>query len=248
MSGSGNSQTYNLFNLLAPASGTTHGVKYTIALTAGATATINWPGQVQQVGAWVPQAAMVDNTLGTSPLTMAETTYGWTRIIPAGTWRVFQFPAVNNPNFSFTSSGTISPIVSFFDWPAFPDGDFNPAVATGQPVEITGQPIEVTLSGTGVPPDAVSYAGAAAHTITAGGTSQVVFAAASVITGAIITNPNNATENLYVDPVKAAVTTTGGIDTSFELLPGQSFTFGPAAGAININAATTGHAFVAVKY
>lgn len=91
--------------------------------------------------------------------------------------------------------------------------------------------------------------GAAVVAITTGGTAQNVWAAGSVPSdGAVIRNPKNASESLYVDIVHPAqVSQSGGTNgTSVELAAGESFTVPPGfAGAVSVNAATTNHAFVA---
>lgn len=240
-------QTYMLANLLAPADGKTHAVKFNVSLSPGNNAAINWPGLMQTVGAFVPQACTVDNSAGTSPVTMSETSYGWSRIIPAGAWRTFQFPAVSMPNFTFSSAGTVTPAVSLFDWPAFPDSDINIAVASGAPVTITGQPVSVALSGTMVPPSPVTYTAAGTTTITTGGASQTVFAAGTITTGAWVTNPKNATESLFVNVAGGTATTTPG-GAVFELGAGETLVIGPSTNAITATAATLGHAFSAVRF
>ncbi len=235
-----------LVNLLAPASGMTHGCKFTVTL-AGASATVNWAGLFQTIGVWVPQSMMVDNTAGASVVTVSETTYGWTRRVQAGELRVFQFPAVGTPQFVFSSAGNVAPTISMFDWPAFPDSDQNLGVSSGTPVTVTGQPIAVAISGTQPPAVPLSYVVAGTTTITTGGTSQTLFAAGTIANGAWITNPVGAVESLFVCPTGAAagVVASG---ATFELVAGQTMTLGAASNAITVNAATTGHAFSAVRF
>jgi hypothetical protein len=235
-----------LVNLLAPASGTTHACKFTVTL-AGAAASINWPGLFQAIGVWVPQSMMVDNTAGTAVVTVKETTYGWTRSVQAGQLRVFQFPAVGSPIFVFSSTGNVSPVVSMFDWPAFPDADINLLLASGTPVSITGQPVSVSLSGTMAPSAPITYATAASTTIATGGTSQTVFTAGTLTNGGWITNPASAAESLYFDPTGAACLTTPS-GTTFELKAGQTATLGAALNAVTVNAVTLGHVFSAVRF
>jgi hypothetical protein len=85
------------------------------------------------------------------------------------------------------------------------------------------------------------------YTITTGGVSQILFAANSINTGAWITNPTTAGENLYVCPAGGTCTTTegGGV---YALTAGQSFYLPHAANAITVTAATTGHIFSASRF
>lgn len=116
------------------------------------------------------------------------------------------------------------------------------------PTDGAGNPCTAAspCSNTGLPQTTTAVV-AGTTTITTGGTSQTVFAAGTLIRGGYITNPSTATENLYVDPTGAAATTTEA-GSSFALLAGQTFLLGPTANAVTVNAATTGHAFSAVRY
>jgi hypothetical protein len=235
----------NLLNLLAPAGGT-HGLKF-ICTLSGNGVSINWPGLMMSHGAWLPQAMMVDNTSGTSPVTVGETTFGWSRIVAAYEMRIFQFPAVKTPTFTFSSAGTIAPAVTFFDFPMFPDSSISPSATTGPIVTIGGQPVQVTLVGTMLAPLPVTYTAAADTTITVGGTQETLFAAGSITTGAIVTNPFAATEQMFINPTGGTCGTTegGGV---FALQAGQSFLIGPSVNAVTWNAATAGHVCSAVRY
>jgi hypothetical protein len=84
--------------------------------------------------------------------------------------------------------------------------------------------------------------------ITLGGTSQTLFDAASVVNGGFITNPSTATEDLCVNPVGTAATVTAS-GATFCLARGQTFTIPSGlTNAVTVNAATTAHAFSAVRY
>ena len=83
--------------------------------------------------------------------------------------------------------------------------------------------------------------------IAAGGTSQALLAANANRKGFIVQNPPNEIEPLYINFTDAA-----NFNTSIAILPGESF---PPNGspyvsreAININAATTNHPFVAKEF
>lgn len=236
-----------LNNLLAPASGRTHAVKFNITVNGG-TASLNWPDLQQSVGAWIPQAMRIDNLASANSVLVSETSTGWSELVQAGFVRTVQFPAVKDPIFTVAGVGGAATVVLWlYDWPAFPDSSFNPATAAGQfSVSIIGQPITVIIQGTMPPPAPVSYIQASGgFTITVGGTSQACFAPGEIVTQGVITNPFSATESLWVTAVGNAVIGGGAPGTTEELIPGQSITFGPAAGAINVNATTAGHAFVA---
>lgn len=238
-----------LSNLLAPVTGKTHTAMFTFALN-GQAATINWPGMQQAAGAWIPQAACVDNYNSSNAVVFEETSTGYTETIPAGFKRTFQFPAVATPIFTLTAaSGAAAGELWLYDWPAFPDSSFNPSSSGGQSaVSIVGQPISVVVGGTEPPPSPVTYlAATGATTITAAGTSQTLFAAGDIITGAYVTNPANATESLFIDPTGGVCTVTPA-GTTFEIAPGSSFTLGPAANNVTVNAVTIGHAFSAATF
>ena len=87
--------------------------------------------------------------------------------------------------------------------------------------------------------------------ITAGGTSQTLASANTARKQIVIENPSSATgqnisaaESLYIN-----FTGAGGVDngTSIELVPGGSYVSGTPVStqAITVNAATTGHVFIA---
>lgn len=86
--------------------------------------------------------------------------------------------------------------------------------------------------------------------ITTGGTAAVAFVGGTVQNGAVITNPIEATESLFVDPVNpAGVAAPGAHGTTFELAAGQSFRV-PAqyANDVSVNAASSGHTFTSWQY
>ncbi len=80
-------------------------------------------------------------------------------------------------------------------------------------------------------------------TLTTGGASQQVFPANPGRYYLMCQNPITATETLFVN-FDATASTSGG---SYELAAGGSITFDSnfiPAGAVNVNAATTGHRFI----
>lgn len=90
-----------------------------------------------------------------------------------------------------------------------------------------------------------SYVDATTLTITAGGASQLAFAANPYRGALFIQNPYSATENLFVNFTTAAGVGNG----SIELGPGLAINLLGSTGItnqqVNVYAATTGHAFVA---
>lgn len=242
---------WGLANLTAPVSGTTHSVKI-VANLNNETVTVPLASLAQVIGDFAAQAMTVDNTQGTATVIVSETVYGWSRTINAGTAQTFQFPGVPNPVFTLTTTGAVSGLVwSLYDWPTFPDAwtnNGNSALASD--VNIVNQPIAVdgTVS---IAPAQANYAAGAVHAVAVGGTAVVVFPAASITKQAVIKNPSSATESLFIDFVNAAqVAEPGTNGTTFELVPGASYSFGPGAVPthdVTANAATNGHAFVAVS-
>lgn len=88
-------------------------------------------------------------------------------------------------------------------------------------------------------------------TVTTGGTAVSAFLASTIVNGAIVINPKNASESLYVDMVNTAqVSQTGGSNgTSVELVAGQSFVLpGGLTNIVSVNATSSSHAFVAYRW
>lgn len=224
---------YDLSNLTAPASGTTHAAKFTVTFASAGTVNVNMLGYMEFLGDFQGQSMTVDNHLASTALTVTELRYGWSRIIPAGAVQTFQYPAYENQNFNLTAGSASTVVMSVFDWPAFPDSG---TVIGGGTVVVAG-PIDVLQQ------PSTAHAGAST-TIVAGGTSQVAIAAGVIIQQGIIKNPNAATESLFVDLVNVAGTTDGSFGTTFELKAGDKFIIPPVTGAVNVNAVTTGHAFI----
>jgi hypothetical protein len=90
----------------------------------------------------------------------------------------------------------------------------------------------------------------AAFATTAASTAIVAVAAAHVVHGGFIKNPNAATEQLYVDFVNTAqIAEPGTSGTCVALSAGQSIAIPPGLqNAVTVNAVTSGHQFVVVTY
>ena len=85
-----------------------------------------------------------------------------------------------------------------------------------------------------------------AMSIVSANLAVTVFAANSIVNVADIENPPTASEPLYIDIVTTA---SAGSATSFALSPGAAYRIsGPITTAATAVAATSGHAFVAVRY
>lgn len=224
---------YNLSNLTAPASGTTHAAKFSVAFTGAGSQQINMLGFMEFLGDFQGQSMQVDNSASSTSLTVSEARFGWTRTVPAGSNMTFQYPAVENQIFTVTASAACTVIISIFDWPAFPDSG---TVIGGGTVTVQ-QPINVLQQKS-------AAAAGASHSIVAGGTAQNAIAAGAITQQGIIKNPNTATESLFVDLVNPAGLTDGANGTTFELLAGDKFIIPPITGAVSVNAATNAHPFI----
>ena len=111
------------------------------------------------------------------------------------------------------------------------------------------QTISVSIAAPPAPTKQTPAAGSSFSIVT-GGTAQTAFAANAIVTQGLIVNPKNATESLFIDLVNPAQNVQGGgtNGTSIELSPGQSFSCPPSTIAVSVNAATTGHTFIAVRF
>ena len=171
------------------------------------------------------QSLFVDNSGNAGELSVSSSATQQTLKVPAGAAGWFTIVATNRPKITFTTP--VGPVVSTI---------------------LLNVPVSQSVWFPGGAP-AAAGSGAAVFTLTAGNTAQNVWAAGAVPSGgAIVRNPKNATESLYVDIVNAAqVSQPGGTNgTSVELAAGEQFTV-PAGftGAVSVNATTIGHAFIA---
>lgn len=247
-------QLQNLSNLLAPASGVTHGCLFRVTLNNNSARVFLESFAQEGLADFTPQALMIDNQASAQPVTVTEQWTNWTRVIQAGECRTLQYPAVTLPRFTLTSPGSAQVNFWLFDWPAFPDSNLNPATTTGAVVQIAGQPINVDI----VAPMPAPYASAASvgnsHSIVLGGTAQNALNAGAATAGGFITNPSTAAaqgigaaEPLFVDEANAAGTAEATGGTTVILQPGDTYVVPPTVSAVSVNAATTGHNFIAVR-
>lgn len=234
MSGTNQAQTpvtFALTNLTAPASMTTNAVKLAFVLSAAETISYAMSGAQQTLGNFTAQAMSIDNTDNDSAVTVSEQVFGWSRIIPAGTYRTFQFPGISLPVFNFTSAGGGTIDVSLYDWPAFPDESVNEAIASSS-VTVVGT-AAVAIMGTLPPPTPGTYVQPGTTMVT-GGTAVVAIPAAAIVNEGRIGNPPSNTATLFVNGVTTAGTSAVG--SNWELLPGQSIPFRPTSTAVSVNA------------
>jgi len=250
-------QNFNLANLTAPASGTTHAAKFLITASAGNPATITMSGYVQQIGDFLGQAMTVDNSANAVAITIAETTFGWARTVQAGALQTFQYPAVTNQIFIISASANVSVGLTIFDWPAFPE--WASLSGTGsQPVSIVG-PVSVTQ---GASPWVTQRQNARiigtdrGGTITVGGTSKTLAAVNLARNALVIANPSTAAaqgiataESLFVN-LTAAATLTGA--NFAEIVPGGRLSLGIEGvvdtSLVTIIGATTAHRYYAMEW
>jgi hypothetical protein len=219
-----------LGNLLAPASGQTHGAVFEVTLN-NSTAQLNMVQLTTSLGyVFQAQAMRVDNSGGASTIVIKDIVAGWTENILANEVRTFQFLSVSDAQYTFFSSGSVKFQVALLDYPAFPDTRDVSGAATS--VSILGQPIAVT----DVTPSRVYTAGDAVA-VAVGGTAVNAFNAASIATGAIIINPTSNAAQLFVDPVNVATTTEGSNGTCIALNAGDTWQGEAASGAISVNSA-----------
>jgi hypothetical protein len=170
------------------------------------------------------QSIWVDNSLNSQPLIFTVQGTGQVITCPAYAQGSVPVIAANRPKFNVATVGDLVVNVIWLNVP-LPANLWFPAQG------------------------ASTFASAAAVTsITTGGDAQTVWAAGSVpLGGAVIINPVNATESLFVNIVQAAEDASPATDgSSVELTEGQDFIIPPGfQGGVSVNAATTGHHFIA---
>lgn len=176
------------------------------------------------------QAVYIDNSANNSPVTLANQNAPYQNVtIKAGAQGTFTLITAIRPVFSATTAGSCIVPMIFCNVP-LPEGIWPSG----------------SLASAAIVPK-----GPAVFTVAVGGTAVEPFGAGVTFgAGGYITNPLEATESLYVDPVNTAGTVapgTGG--TTSELTAGASYPI-PAGvtGTISVNAATTGHAFTAIQW
>ena len=232
-----------IYNALVPKEGP-RTILTPLDFTASASILIDFTQAYENTSFSVVQSVWVDNFANASPVVFTVASTGQTIEVPANAQGVFPVIAAIRPKITITSAGNVIVPCLWLTVP-LPVGVWYKAGATGGgPVTIIG-PLRSGAVET-VPPIATPTGGGATSSVT-GGTAVTVFAAGSIINGAVITNPAAATEPLGVSISAAAAGTTAS-GATFLLAPGQSFTCPPSTIAVTANALTAGHAFSAVQY
>ena len=173
------------------------------------------------------QSVYVDNSANPNPLTILFRITRQKIVIPAnaqGIWPVFSIDQTQFQLSTTVNANAVGTLI-FLNVP-MPLTQWGPQTITANvsPIQKAGNIID--WSGT----------------ITTGGTFQVGIPANINTVGWIIQNPPDATEVLYVD-----FAVSGTIATSIQLAPGETLEQLSGVvfvGAVNIMAATTGHAYI----
>jgi hypothetical protein len=214
------------------------GVDFTVATLRGAMTVV--------------QTLWADNTANSAPLVVNVSGTGQQITIPPGIEGTFPIFAASKPTLTFnTSTSIIIPCIianmpmPVGTWGTAGGGGPQSVVVVNTPLDVQGAggaPLEVKLNA-----GSVSAIAGAAFSVVTGGTAVAAFTPSMLLLGGVITNPQNATESLFVDAVNTPGTVAPGANgTTTELLAGQSFRVpGGLSGAVQVNAVTSGHAFTA---
>ncbi len=205
-----------VYNALVPKEGP-KSVSTVLDFTAANDITVDFTLAGQEGKISAIQSVWVDNSTNPGPLTLTVVGTGQNIVFPAASCGALPIISATRPRIVCHCDATAIVRVVWLNVPL--------------PVGVWGTGSGVVVAGD-------------AFAIAIGGTAVIVFAHASA--GAYITNPNNATESLFVDPVHVAVTASPGVfGTTTELVAGQSYAPPPGA-RVSVNASTSGHVFVAV--
>lgn len=222
---SGNSSIRRVANQLMPQGNVSKALPYVAQVEHGGPDELDLSFALTNNSIDQIQSVFIDNTNGAALFVLTIVSTGQQIKMRPGFqgWR----PCLVNPNgdtFVFTGGNALTPVF-FLDVP-MPIGDSNGAdLNQGLPALIT----EVTNGGTPV-----------AVFATTGSTSVPS-------DGAVIINPFDASESLFVDLVSPATDTAPGANgTTAELIAGGSFVVPPNfSGTVTVNAVTNGHTFTA---
>ena len=198
------------------------------------------------------QTIFVDNSANSAAVTITSAITSSAIIAPPYSQGYYPVLVPNPPNLTFVSSGSATVNFQLINVP-MPSSVW--LVSGTQGTYVAGALLvkESALDGTiannkvatSATPAATAAVGGNAFSVATGGTAVTAILAGAITQGAIITNPFNATESLFIDLVNTAqASQSGGTNgTSFELKAGQSFNVPPVTGAVSAIAATSGHAF-----
>lgn len=235
-------QQQAIFNSLVPPEGP-KAVPQTLDFSQASSFLLDFTQAYDQKIISVVQTIWVDNFANTAPVKFTVAGTGQTIECPAGAQGVFPIISAIRTKITAISSGAAIVPCQFLNVPLPIGVWYKTGNAGGGAVTISSGAVSITRQ-------AVTAAAAAAHSIAAAATAVTVFAAGAIVTEGVITNPNAATESLFVDLVNVASDAAPGANgTTTELVPGQSFTVpGGLSNAVTACAATAGHAFTAWRY
>jgi hypothetical protein len=238
-----------LWTRLFPKDEGPRGLQVLFPLSTQASYTLNM--QLTTVGLQMINGVFIDNSLNAQGFTLTNPTTGQKIFIPAfsqGRLSLLTQQSSDNVSFVAQSTGGVDVNVIFTNtepvsdmiWAVIPPGS-----STGS-VIVTGQVTTLPLAA------AVTDHSTA---ITVGGTSQILMPANAARKRLIIQNPfSPAGEGIAsAEPIFFRFGAAAGINdgSSFELYPGASYdsSDGPVFnGAIQFNAATTGHRVIATEF
>lgn len=214
---------YGVINATIPTEGP-KAIPQTLDFTTVNTIIVDFTSAMSQGRITAIQTLWMDNSQNEQPVQI--TIEGTQQIVtfPAGAQGTIPIIAANRPKFICVSNGAVALQTVWLNVP-MPAALWFPAQGAG------------------------TVASAAATTsITTGGDAQTVWAAGAVPAGgAVVLNPVGAAESLFVDIVQAATDVSPAVNgTTVELTAGNDFVIPPGfQGTVSVNAATTGHHFVA---
>lgn len=122
------STTGNTRNYLVPAGGDTHSVTLK-GVFSGTPYFQDWRNFSIDNFPFTPQGVFVDNTAGTSSLTITINPIGYNVVCPAGVSGQFQFPAPAGMSCSITGNGQATLV--FVDFPVLPNAGLVDAIIAG---------------------------------------------------------------------------------------------------------------------
>jgi hypothetical protein len=207
--------------------------------------------QLTTTGLEMVNGVFIDNSVNSQGFTLLNPTTGQLVFIPAfsqGRLALLTSQSSDNVQFVGSSSGGVDVPVMFTNtepvsdliWAVIPPG------STAGTVVVAGQVTTLPLAASVTPRNA---------TIAVGGTSQILMPANLARRRLIIQNPYTPTGEgiASAEPIYFRYGAVAGIDdgTSFEIYPGAAYdsSNGPVYnGAIQVNAASTGHRIIATEF
>lgn len=214
---------YAVINATIPTEGP-KAIPQTLDFTVANTVVVDFTLAMSQGRITAIQTLWMDNSENEQPVQI--TVEGTQQIItfPAGAQGTIPIIAANRPKFTCVSNGDVALQTVWLNVP-MPAALWFPAQGAAQ-----------------------AASAAASTSIVAGGTAQNVWTPGTVPSGgAVVLNPIGASESLFVDIVQAATDVSPAVNgTTVELPAANDFVI-PAGfqGNVSVNAATTGHKFVA---